>query len=73
MLWFIDLTVAMCYIQLHFSEFTSRENGQDIKILKVRHFRMITKMATDSYRESLLRADLCTYLCTKSNKDTNWN
>ena len=44
MLWFIDLTVATCHIQYTFlslCQFVSRENGQNRKILKVCHFRMI--------------------------------
>ena len=43
-LWFIDLTVATCHIQYTFlslCQFVSRENGQNRKILKVCHFRMI--------------------------------
>ena len=45
-LWFIDLTVATCHIQYTFlslCQFVSRENGQNTKILEVRHFRMIRK------------------------------
>ena len=43
-LWFIDLTVATCHIQYTFlslCQFVSRENGQNRKILEIRHFRMI--------------------------------
>ena len=43
-LWFIDLAVATCHIQYSFlslCQFFSQENGQNMKILKVRHFRMI--------------------------------
>ena len=43
-LWFIDLTVATCHIQYTFLIFFfSRENGQNTKILEVRHFRVIRK------------------------------
>ena len=43
MLWFIDLIVTTCHIQYTFlslCQFFSRENGQNTKILEVRHFRM---------------------------------
>ena len=45
-LWFIDLTVVACHIQyifLSLCQLFSRENGQNTKILEVRHFRMIRK------------------------------
>ena len=45
-LWFIDVAVATCHIQYTFRslwQFFSRENGQNTKILEVRHFRMIRK------------------------------
>ena len=45
-LWLIDLTVATCHIQYTFlslCQFFSRENGQNTKILEVRHFSMIRK------------------------------
>ena len=41
MLWFIDLTVATCHIQYTFlslCQFFSRVNGQNTRILEVRHF-----------------------------------
>ena len=44
---FIDLTVATCHIQYTFlslcNVFLPRENGQNTKILEVRHFRTIRK------------------------------
>ena len=45
-LWFIDVTVATCHIQYAFlslCRFFPRENGQNMKILEVRHFRVILK------------------------------
>ena len=44
--WFIDLTVATCHIQYTFlslCQFFSGENGQNTKILEVRHIRMTWK------------------------------
>ena len=43
-LWFIDLTVASCPILYNFLSlcpFVSGENGQNTRMLEVRHFRMI--------------------------------
>ena len=45
-LWFIALTVATCHIQYTFLSlcpFFARENGQNTKILEVRHFGMTRK------------------------------
>ena len=62
-LWLIDLTVATCHIKdtfLSFCQFFSRENGQNTKILEVRHFHMkrkwpptVTRRAKHWYWESL--------------------
>ena len=46
MLWFINVTVAACHIQYTFQslcQYFSVENGQNKKIVEVRHFRMIRK------------------------------
>ena len=53
-LWFIDLTVATCYIQYVFLSlcpffFFIWENGQNTKILKVQPFSYDIKMAANSY------------------------
>ena len=43
-LWFIDVTVATCHIQYAFlslCRFFPRENGQNMKILEVRHFMIL--------------------------------
>ena len=43
---FIDLTVGNCHIQYTFlslCQFLSQENGQNTKILDVRHFSMVRK------------------------------
>ena len=63
--WFIDLTVATCHVQYTFLslyQFVSRGNGQNTKILEVRHFRMIRKWpptvtgrAKDWYWENFLK------------------
>ena len=50
MLWLVDLTVAACHIQYTFLSlrqflFVSQENGQNTKILEVRHFRMRARKA----------------------------
>ena len=41
-LWLIDLTVATCRIQVY-AFFVSRVNGQNTRILEVRHFHLIRK------------------------------
>ena len=46
-LWFINLTVATCHIQYTFlslCQFVSRENGQNTRILQVRHFCIIRRL-----------------------------
>ena len=52
-LWSIDLTVANAISNTLFGvydNFFPRENGQNKKLLEVRHFRMMMTMAADGYQ-----------------------
>ena len=52
---FVDLTVATCHIHYSFlslCQYFSRENGQNTKILDVRHFRMIGKWPPTATRRA---------------------
>ena len=67
---------------IHFSEFISRVNGQNTKILEVRHFRMIRKWpprvildAQSINTESLFKGDHPLYapVSLKSKGEGAWN